>query len=145
MSKIPVFRVGPTDSLMNVVCMMRESAQQDYMTTQPIYAATASEAMADGASQVDEVLSTGMTQFFQFTDMPNEFISVVLTIDAFEDESLCWHLSMGISSKSANEEPRRVPNALAKRLANSFEVTTESPPEGAFRNVRHFRATYRPE
>lgn len=141
---LTIIRIEPDSPLVNLVSTMRAVAVADLAKTLPVYSVTIQEAIAKAASAVDAVLAEGKTRFLHFTDFPEDIVSVVLSVDVFPGQSPCWHLSMALAARQSTEEPRRVPNRLAKRLTTAFEIQGEGPPEGVFRNVRHFRAPYRP-
>lgn len=141
---ITVIRIKPKDPLVNLVAAMRTVAIAGYAKElPPAYSATVQEAIARSATALDAVLEEGKTRFLHFTDYPQDFVSVVLSVDDFPEQPPCWHLSMAMAAP-AGEPPRRVPDRLTKRLTTAFEIHEEGPPEGAFRNVRHFRAPYQP-
>lgn len=65
--------------------------------------------------------------------------SIVLTCETYEGEN--WHLSLGKANKSGGP-PERVDDETCKFITEAFFQGSyeEGPPEGAFTNVRHFRA-----
>lgn len=65
--------------------------------------------------------------------------SLVLTCETYEEER--WHLSLGKANKSGGP-PERVDDETCKFITEAFFQGSfeECPPEGAFVNVRHFRA-----
>jgi len=66
--------------------------------------------------------------------------SVVLTCETYEGEM--WHLSLG-KANTLGGPPERVDDETAKFIQEAFfgKTSQECPPEGAFQNVRHYRAT----
>jgi hypothetical protein len=132
-----IFCITPEDSLTSLVQAMKAVAQEEHAAQAPVYASTEEEAMD---VELEEVIADGKTQFLHFTDYG--YVSVVLSIDTF-GTTPCWHLSMGRASPQ--DPPGRVADHIVKRLTKAFGILAEGSSEGAFRNVRHFRAAYQPD
>lgn len=139
---IQVYKIGPKDSLRVLVEDMRTLARQDYQRTLPIYSTSFAEASLKARAYEEELLQ--IMRYLQFSDLPNDFVSLALSVDAFPDQPLCWHLSMALAAEARNQEPRRVPDAIAQRIAKEFEVPDEGKPEGIFKKIRHFRGPFQP-
>jgi len=67
--------------------------------------------------------------------------SIVLTCEAYDEEER-WHLSVG-KANSTGGSPERMDDETCKFVTEAFFQGTleECPPEGAFKNVRHFRVS----
>lgn len=141
---LPVVRIQPASDLKLLVAAMRKAAQAGYIQERPIYSKTEVEAILAAAPEAERLLSEGKTRILLV--LPQNILAcVVLTIDDFEGEPKTWHLSTSLPPLEIGPPPARVPDVLAARLAKAFETPDEGPPEGAFKNVRHFRGPYRPE
>jgi len=128
----------PTEAdLRRVVEQMKRATHREFVTTAPVYSTTEGEAYARHVPHTAEIMSDPLHPRLLRVD--GLYVAVVLTVDAFEG-SPQWHLSMSLVTATGLG---RVPEALALRLATVFfSEWVEGPPEGAFKDVRHFRSRY---
>ncbi len=106
------------------------------------YSSTPQEAIRKAAPRREQILDQGSTRFIQVSD--SVFVVVVLSIDVPADGPPCWHMSTSTAPMLPGHEPGRVSDRMCRYLSAAFETPTEGPPEGAFKNVRHFRGPYQP-
>lgn len=119
---------------------MRRAAQREFVTANPSYSKDEAEAVARALVEKETLLKDETIQALIFP--PRTMVSLVLTVDAFVEPKR-WHLSMA-HVVDAKPTIRRVPDALAKRIAGIIlPESAEGPPEGAFKDARHFFAPYK--
>jgi hypothetical protein len=71
-------------------------------------------------------------------------ISAVSSIDVFDGTPATWHLSL--CRINGQPPPVRAPDDVTHRICKAFfeGPYEEGPPEGALKDVRHFRAPWKP-
>lgn len=122
---------------------MQQAAKANHIQTDPGYSATPEEANLRALITIDQTFSSGQARRALFVQ-DRAHISLTLTIDAFEEPKQ-WHLSIGM--QGAAKQPNRVPDSIAIKIVGAFfkEGCRETPSEGVFLNVRHFKQPYQPD
>jgi hypothetical protein len=105
------------------------------------------DAPDDYSKTEEEAFERTKKDFPKGSDVPHsaaimykgEVYSIVLTCETYEEER--WHLSLGKANKTGGP-PERADDETSKFITEAFFQGSfeECPPEGAFKNVRHFRA-----
>lgn len=125
---------------------MKEGARKELLTKSPEggYAKTMVEAEARYMPHAKKILDDPRGGVLVFPGAI--FVTMVTSIDTFDPQAKCWHISIG--TLVGPPPPGRVSDKHAKRICEAFfegEKYTEGPPEGLFKDVRHFRAPWRPD
>jgi hypothetical protein len=143
--KVRFYEVTSNTVLRELMEKMKEGARRELLTVSPIggYAKTLDEAEARYMPHAKKILDDPRGGVLVFPG--NVLVTMVTSIDTFDPEK-CWHVSMG--RLTGPPPPERVSDKIATRICEAFfegEKYTEGPPEGLFKNVRHFRAPWRPD
>lgn len=144
MNPLPIVRITPNSDLRHLVAAMRQAAMRGNPIEYPPQEHTPAAVIAAVGLIADEVLAEGSTRILEVKmgGVP-VLVTVVLSIDAEPGEEPCWHLSASLVCR-VEGEPGRITDAFAQRIAAAFGTPDEGPPEGVFKNVRHFRGRYSP-
>jgi len=139
------------DDLKAVVERMRFGARRVLIKEAPVYAKSHAEMLdrleKDYLPKMGAILADPRGAAMVFTPsyaIQPVLISAVSSIDVFKGEPATWHLSL--CRIVGPPPPVRAPDDLVHRICKAFfeGPYEEGPPEGALKDVRHFRAPWKP-
>ena len=114
---------------------MKMDAVQEKQDAPDDYSKTEEEAF----ERTKKMFTTGNVPHSAAILYKENVYSIVLTCEAYDKEEL-WHLSVGKANPMGGP-PERMDDETCKFVTEAFFQGTveECPPEGVFKNVRHFR------
>ncbi len=148
-----LWTIANDQQLRGMMARCRDGARAHLVDTAPDYSKTEDEARKRWAPHAKEILDdpAGAALFFppgKVNGNRPRIVSVTTSIDTY-DGAQCWHLSMGLIE---GPPPRiqRVQDDLVGRICRAFFPESagpfkEGPPEGVYKDIRHFRAPWRPD